>query len=59
LGVGLTNLPCKKLLRSLQEIRPDFKEEAKAKAQAGLWSQGKKNRRRWFHKYGHLLSEKS
>jgi hypothetical protein len=29
------------LLRSLQEIQPDFKEEAKA--YAGLWSQGKKN----------------
>jgi hypothetical protein len=42
LGVGLTTLPCKKrkLLRSLQEIQPDFLEEAKASA--GLWSQGKK-----------------
>jgi hypothetical protein len=30
----------KKLLRSLQEIQPDFMEEAKA--YAGLWSQGKK-----------------
>jgi hypothetical protein len=30
LGVGLTTLPCKKLLRSLQEIQPDFEEEAKA-----------------------------
>jgi hypothetical protein len=29
------------LLRSLQEIQPDFEEEAKA--YAGLWSQGKKN----------------
>jgi hypothetical protein len=29
------------LLRSLQEIQPDFVEEVKAKA--GLWSQGKKN----------------
>jgi hypothetical protein len=28
------------LLRSLQEIQPDFEEEAKA--YAGLWSQGKK-----------------
>jgi hypothetical protein len=28
------------MLRSLQEIQPDFVEEAKA--QAGLWSQGKK-----------------
>jgi hypothetical protein len=27
-------------LRSLQEIQPDFEEEAKA--YAGLWSQGKK-----------------
>jgi hypothetical protein len=34
LGVGLT------LLRSLQEIQLDFEE--KAKAYAGLWSQGKK-----------------
>jgi hypothetical protein len=30
LGVGLKTLPCKKLLRSLQEIQPDFEEEAKA-----------------------------
>jgi hypothetical protein len=29
-------------LRSLQEIQPDFEEEAKA--YAGLWSQGKKER---------------
>jgi len=38
LGVGLTTLPCKKikLLRSLQEIQPDFEEEAKAYAR--LWS---------------------
>jgi hypothetical protein len=28
------------LLRSLQEIQPDFEKEAKA--YAGLWSQGKK-----------------
>jgi hypothetical protein len=28
------------LLRSLQEIQPDFVEEAKA--YSGLWSQGKK-----------------
>jgi hypothetical protein len=28
------------LLRSLQEIQPDFEEEAKAYAE--LWSQGKK-----------------
>jgi hypothetical protein len=31
-------------LRSLQEIQPDFEEEAKA--YAGLWSQGKKEK---FH----------
>jgi hypothetical protein len=30
------------LLRSLQEIQPDFEEEAKA--YAGLWSQGKKKK---------------
>jgi hypothetical protein len=30
------------LLRSLQEIQPDFVEEAKALA--GLWSKGKKNK---------------
>jgi hypothetical protein len=38
LGVGLTTLAYKKrkLLRSLQEIQPDFEEEAKA--YAGLWS---------------------
>jgi hypothetical protein len=30
------------LLRSLQEIQPDFEEEEEAKAWAGLWSQGKK-----------------
>jgi hypothetical protein len=28
------------LLKSLQEIQPDFEEEAKA--YAGLWNQGKK-----------------
>jgi hypothetical protein len=31
------------LLRSLQEIQPDFVEEAKA--YAGLWNQGKKKER--------------
>jgi hypothetical protein len=33
LGVGLTTLPCKKRksLRNLQEIQPDFVEEAKKK----------------------------
>jgi hypothetical protein len=31
------------LLRSLHEIQPDFVEEAKA--YAGLWSQGKKNKK--------------
>jgi hypothetical protein len=31
------------LLRSLQEIQPDFVEEAKASA--GLWSQGKKKKK--------------
>jgi hypothetical protein len=31
------------LLRSLQEIRPDFEEEVKA--YAGLWSQGKKKKK--------------
>jgi hypothetical protein len=30
------------LLRSLQEIQPDFEEEAKA--YSGLWSQGKKKK---------------
>jgi hypothetical protein len=30
-------------LRSLQEIQPDFEEEAKA--YAGLWSQGKKKKK--------------
>jgi hypothetical protein len=30
-------------LRSLQEIQPDFVEEAKA--YAGLWSQGKKKKK--------------
>jgi hypothetical protein len=43
LGVGLTTLPSKKLLRSLQEIQPDFEE---AKAYAGLWSQGKKKKKK-------------
>jgi hypothetical protein len=39
MGVGRgANNPT--LLRSLQEIQPDFVEEGKA--QAGLWSQGKK-----------------
>jgi hypothetical protein len=32
------------LLRSLQEIQPDFEE--KAKAYAGLWSQGKKKKKK-------------
>jgi hypothetical protein len=32
-------------LRSLQEIEPDFEEEAKA--YAGLWSQGKKKKSFW------------
>jgi hypothetical protein len=31
-------------LRSLQEIQPDFVEEAKA--YAGLWSQGKKKKKK-------------
>jgi hypothetical protein len=31
------------LLRSLQEIQPDFVEETKA--YAGLWSQGKKKKK--------------
>jgi hypothetical protein len=31
------------LLRSLQEIQPDFVEEVKA--YAGLWSQGKKRKK--------------
>jgi hypothetical protein len=46
LGVGLTTLPCKKrkLLRSLQEIQPDFVEEAKD--YAALWSQGKKKKKK-------------
>jgi hypothetical protein len=45
-GVGLTTLPCKKrkLLRSLQEVQPDFEEDAKA--YAGLWSQEKKKERK-------------
>jgi hypothetical protein len=32
------------LLRSLQEIQPDFEEEAKAYAR--LWSQGKKKKKK-------------
>jgi hypothetical protein len=32
------------LLRILQEIQSDFEEEAKA--QAGLWSQGKKEKKK-------------
>jgi hypothetical protein len=41
-GRGVKTLPSKKrqLLRSLQEIQPDFVEEAKA--YTGLWSQRKK-----------------
>jgi hypothetical protein len=35
-------------LRSLQEIQPDFVEEAKAKD--GLWSQGKKRKKLYFVK---------
>jgi hypothetical protein len=43
--MGLKPYPGKrKLLRSLQEIRPDFEEEAKA--YIGLWSQGGRRRRR-------------
>jgi hypothetical protein len=34
----------RKLLRSLQEIQPDFEEEAKA--YAGLWIQGKKKKKK-------------
>jgi hypothetical protein len=37
------------LLRSLQEIQPDFEEEEEeeaAKAYAGLWSQGKKKKKK-------------
>jgi hypothetical protein len=44
LGLGLTTLSCKKIFGSLQEIQPDFVEEAKA--QAGLWSQGKKKKKK-------------
>jgi hypothetical protein len=32
------------LLRSLQEIQPDFEEEATA--HSGLWSQGKKKKKK-------------
>jgi hypothetical protein len=39
-GANNPTLYKRKLLRSLQEIQPDFVEEAKA--YAGLWSQGKK-----------------
>jgi hypothetical protein len=47
LGVGLTTLLCKKkLLRSLQEIQPDFEEEAKA--HGGMWRQGKKKKKKNF-----------
>jgi hypothetical protein len=48
--MGLKTLPCKKrkLLRSLQEIQPDFEEE-EAKAYAGLWSQGKKRKEDLFN----------
>jgi hypothetical protein len=35
------------LLRSLQELQPDFEEEAKA--YAGLWSQGKKKKNPTHH----------
>jgi hypothetical protein len=35
-------------LRSLQEIQPDFEEEA-TKAYAGLWSQGKNKEEKKFH----------
>jgi hypothetical protein len=45
LGVGLKTLPCKKLLRSLQEIQPNFEEEGRA--YAGLWSQGQKKRKQF------------
>jgi hypothetical protein len=38
------------LLRSLQEIQPDFEEEAKA--YAGLWSQVKKKSKRFPAFYG-------
>jgi hypothetical protein len=31
-------------LRSLQEIQPDFEEEAKA--HAGLWNQGRKKKKK-------------
>jgi hypothetical protein len=41
-GANNPTLLKRKLLRSLQEIQPDFEEEAKA--QAGLWSQGNKKK---------------
>jgi hypothetical protein len=48
MGVGrVANNPTltkRKLLRSLQEIQPDFLEEAKVLA--GLWSQGKKKKKK-------------
>jgi hypothetical protein len=37
------------LLRSLQEIQPDFEEESKA--YAGLWSQGKKKKKKKKKEY--------
>jgi hypothetical protein len=41
------------LLRSLQEIQPDFEE---ANACAGLWSQGKKKKKKnWMFKNWYFL----
>jgi hypothetical protein len=40
-------------LRSLQEIQPDFVDEAKASA--GLWSQGKKKKKKKKKKKNFLL----
>jgi hypothetical protein len=46
-GYGANNptLYKRTLLRSLQEIQPDFEEEAKAYAL--LWSQGKKKKKKF------------
>jgi hypothetical protein len=46
LGVGLTTLPFKKMLRSLQEIQPFLMEEYCGGGQGLSWAVGPRRRRR-------------
>jgi hypothetical protein len=54
--VRLTTLPCKKLLRSLQEIQPVLLEEDCGRVQGLSWAveprRRRRRRRRIFQNYG-------